>query len=217
MRKQDRVFSLDDTEIARSWDTSKSDKTKEEIIAIFEKYASKKACVKVEYLDYESTIGYKAKFKDDKSLSIIIGRNYIDNNMPYISRLDSSKKAKDIINKKRNVMLTSVALVGILSVGSIVLTKNPIKSKIGEAIDIMIEKDNEKFKEEQHVEEISNLLNQNNRVIWIDDSEDFEAQKQLNNIENKQEEQLLNEQEEQQQLLNEDFNNQFNEYNKKTR
>ena len=215
MRKQDKVFSIDDTEIARSWDTSKPDRTKDEIISIFEKYARKKTCVKVEYLDYESVIGYKAKLEDNKSLTIIIGRNYIDNNMSYISRLDSSKQAKDIINKKRNAILASVALVGILSAGGIALTKNPIKEKIGQAIDIIIENDNKKFEEEQHVEEISNLLNQHTQVIWIDDSEQKAAEEQVKQIENKQEEQLQNEQVKQQQLLNEDFNYQFNEDNEK--
>ena len=208
MRRQDRVFSLDSSDIARSWDVSKPDKTKEEIVTTFEKYARKKACVKVEYLDYESTIGYKAKFEDNKSLTIIIGRNDVENNMAYISRLDSSKKAKDIINQKK-IIFTGAALATVLSVGGFALTKTPVKTQIVQTIDNMIEKDNERFKEEQHTEEISNSLNQQTKVIWVDDSEQKAAEEQVNQIEKKQEEQINNEQQQMQQLLNDDFNNQF--------
>lgn len=211
MRRQDRVFSLDSSDIARSWDVSKPDKTKEEIVTTFEKYARKKACVKVEYLDYESTIGYKAKFEDNKSLTIIIGRNDVENNMAYISRLDSSKKAKDIINQKK-IIFTGAALATVLSIGGFVLTKVPVKTQIVQTIDNMIEKDNERFKEEQHTEEISDLLNKNNSVIWIDDSSEQETKEQVKDIENKQYEQINNEQQQMQQLLNDDFNNQFSGY-----
>ena len=209
MRRQEVVFSLDDTEIARSWDKTRPDKSKEEIVSSFEKYARKKTCKKVDFIEKESIIEYKACLDDDKALSIIIGRNYVKENMPYISRLDSSKKAKDIINKRRNQILAGVALASVLAVGGVVLTKTPIKEKIGQAIDIMIEKDNEKFKEEQHHEEISNLLEQNSRDIRIDNSSEEQEKEQVQNYYEQQNEQLQMEHEERRELMREDLENQY--------
>lgn len=212
MKKMDRVFSLDDTEIARSWDKSRPDRSKEDIVATFEKYAKKKTCKKVEFIEKESIIEYKAYLDDDKTLSIVIGRNYVKENMPYINRLNSSKQARDILNSKRNKIVAGIALASILSVGGVALYKSPIKEKVSQAIDIMIEKDNEKFKEEQHHDEISNLLEQNSKDIRIDNSEEEQAKEQVEKIQEQQEQQLQQEQEEMKRLLEEDFNNRYPEY-----
>lgn len=122
-------YLIDDGEVAYNTRTNKKNEKKNDIIDKFELAVIKKDCTKIKIEENGTFRKYVAKFDSRIPMSITINQNYINDNQDIINRLETSKKAKDIVSLRK--IKVNLAKVGIILVGGFTLFKivTPNKEK----------------------------------------------------------------------------------------